>query len=168
MIEYEAFRKATQRLMKQGKELPGGVAMQAALGAADLFGKIVSKTPYNIKGTSYEFSGNAQQSWQCFVNPGEARDILEVFVIGGGENRERTGSAPISYHDARSEALMNIGEVEEGDRILISSDIIYMHKLEDGHSRQAPDGFIRLAIVDAESQIAKKVGRHLRKITGSK
>ena len=63
---------------------------------------------------------------------------------------------------------MNIGEVEEGDRILISSDIIYMHKLEDGHSRQAPDGFIRLAIVDAESQIAKKVGRHLRKITGSK
>jgi len=161
VIEFDNFKKATERLLKQAKDLPGGVRRQAGLTAADLYGKIVSRTPYNVKGTDYEFSGNAQQSWYIDVGAGGGDDLLNIEVFGGGVETDRTGSSPISYHAARSEARSAIGDLYylEGAKIQFVSDIEYMADLEDGYSNQAPDGFIRLAAHDAVDELRAKIER---------
>ena len=162
MIQFEDLTKTTERLLKKARDLPGGARRQAGLVAADLYGKIVSRTPYNKKGLKqYEFSGNAQQSWYIDVAAGGGDDLLNIEVFGGGTKTERTGSSPISYNAARSEARSAIGDLYhlEGARIQFVSDIEYMADLEDGYSGQAPDGFIRLALHDAVDELKAKIER---------
>ena len=163
-VDFDGFKKATQRLMEQNEGMRGGIARQGGIVAANLYGKIVSRTPYNVKGEAYPFSGNAQQSWKIDVVPGGSDEILGIEVVVGGNNKNRTGSPKISYNSAYGDARSALGDLEwlEGQTILISSDIDYMRKLENGQpggSDQAPDGFVRLAVHDAEKELVRKIER---------
>lgn len=77
-------------------------------------------------------TGNARNGW--------------ITSVGG------KSSAPGS--DAFAAATMAIAGAKIGDQILFTNGVVYIRRLEFGHSKQAPDGFVRItaanwqAIVD--------------------
>ena len=94
------------------------------LSVNEAFVSVVNNTPVD--------KGQARNSW--FVNLGSSAGTEE------GRGLSRSGQDSINAIYAETEKL------RLGDSILLFSSLIYMRRLEDGHSDQAPSGMFKLAV----------------------
>ena len=93
--------------------------------AFDLFGRIIKRTPVD--------TGRARASWTIAVN-----------------QADRTVQPPGSHQAPPVIGSLNVGP---GDSVVISNNLPYITALEDGHSRQAPHGMVKLSIAEVNSNM---------------
>jgi len=93
--------------------------------AFDLFGRIVKRTPVD--------TGRARASWTIALN-----------------HADRTVQPPGRYNAPKIGFL----DVKPGDSVVISNNLPYITALEDGHSRKAPLGMVKLSIEEVKQKMA--------------
>lgn len=103
-----------------------------------LHDRIVERTPVD--------TGRARASWN---------------IVAGQEPDLSVAPKPEKGHKV-SPGLLETAEkqaaVPIADSYLISNNLPYIEPLENGHSRQAPVGMIRLAIADVKTRIEIELG----------
>lgn len=82
-------------------------------------------------------TGRARGNWLPSIGTPDDRQILDA-VDKGGMN-------------AINAATGKANELKFGDTFYISNNLPYIGKLEDGHSRQAPQGFVQKALQAARA-----------------
>ena len=104
----------------------------------DLFRRIVQKTPAD--------TGRARASWTIAI----ARP--DRTVAGEGQHPEfQSGAAGAATQKANSVlASMKAGDYRP---VWISNNLPYIEALEDGHSRQAPNGMVALSIAETQLEL---------------
>lgn len=113
--------------------------------AFEIHGKIVDRTPID--------TGRAKASWR--LNPGVADPSVEpvladkVNVITGAViERAGQGESPLFSSQAAAVARAQQQKIPVGtDRIVISNNLDYIEKLENGTSQQAPGGMVAVTII---------------------
>ena len=131
-INYKALN---DRLCKTGKEFEQALnalidiakmdvdqACRAAM--SDLYGELTDKAPKDTGRVTIGFNINEGPS-EWAPPPGEYKDKLAQAAI---ENKQRLDAIP------------------PGRPVTISNNIEYLPPLEDGHSRQAPSGFLASSV----------------------
>lgn len=108
----------------------------------DLLARIVSRTPVD--------TGRARASWVITIG-----DPSETVAPPGEHKSYQTGDAPsppagVAAVDAAGGVLANVGPYDD---IWISNNLPYIERLEHGHSGQAPEGMVALAIQETETEL---------------
>lgn len=88
--------------------------------AIDLFGDIINSTPVD--------TGRARGSWGINLNRPKP---------GPKDRKDKEGTKP------QQELMIAISEYRPGDKIIITSNLPYIGRLEDGYSNQAPRGMVK-------------------------
>jgi hypothetical protein len=95
---------------------------------ADLFSRIVRKTPVD--------TGRARGSWTMATNQA-IRSVLPPAPEG-------------TVYPAPAVPLV---AVAPGDSVVISNNLPYIGELEDGHSKKAPSGMVKLSIEEVNANM---------------
>lgn len=101
--------------------------------STETFAKIQERTPYK--------TGFARASWYVALNDENAQAVA-------GKNTLATAKATLST-------------AKFGDSVLIANNAKYIRRLEYGHSKQAPNGMVRVTLAQAGSiltRIANEIG----------
>jgi hypothetical protein len=93
--------------------------------ALDMFSRVVIKTAVD--------EGRARGSWQCAVGSVPAGQVNYL---------DKTGSETIARINAAT-ATAKVGDV-----VYLVSNLVYIWPLEMGHSKQAPNGMVRLTLLE--------------------
>ena len=99
--------------------------------AIDLWSSITRRTPVD--------TGRARANW--FLNVGAPSQRVDEYPDA------KTGSVP-------APELPDISKVDGYQPVFIINNLPYIEALENGHSKQAPNGMVRLAIQAAELRLA--------------
>lgn len=99
----------------------------------EAFTRIVQRTPRD--------TGRAANSW--IVSVGEPDDTVADQGAGG-----RTGDPPNAFQLA--EAAARLRALKAGDDSYVQTNLDYPQYLEDGSSRQAPAGMVRVTVMEIE------------------
>ena len=110
----------------------GVVTMRATLG---IFNGIVQRTPVD--------TGRARASWAVSVAEPSTLYIEPVPKAKKGESQE---VLPPPEFPAEL-------EIDGTQKVYIVNNLPYIEPLENGHSKQAPNGMVKLALIDAEAEI---------------
>lgn len=105
------------------KGLVQGVERSIAEMALSVFSSVVISTPVD--------TGRARGNWQPSI-----REPITSEISG----TDKSGQPTIS------KARSNFGRFEVGQTIFISNNVPYIERLNEGHSSQAPAGFVQKAI----------------------
>lgn len=97
----------------------------------DAFRGIVMKTPVD--------TGRARANWRIGVN------VINLTTTG----------APGEEGAAGASETGKLNGIKWGDSIAISNNLPYIGALENGHSRQAPNGMLHLTFVETKANLAK-------------
>lgn len=97
----------------------------------DAWGKLTKRTPVD--------TGRARASWQVSVSEPYAGPPL----------------APGTYSPP---STPSVAEIDGTTSIFITSVLAYMEALEDGHSKQAPNGMVRITVAEIAAEIDSLVG----------
>lgn len=89
----------------------------------DVFSRVVIKTPVD--------EGRARGSWQCAIGS---------IPSGQVNHLDKTGAETIARINA------TVAHAEVGQVIYLVSNLSYINPLEWGHSKQAPQGMVRLTV----------------------
>jgi hypothetical protein len=84
--------------------------------------------------------GRARANWQVRVGPA-ATDVIPAYVPGKGGN---TGAQ--NAQAAMEQGKIAISTAQPGQEIHITNNLPYIGALNDGHSAQAPAGFVEQAV----------------------
>ena len=110
--------------------------------AIDIFSDVVKRTPVD--------TGRARAGWQ--VTTGSPGDFVPPLPIGGF-----SASGPIHRKKADPghypPPTANFDEIDGTQVVYIVNNVEYIQALEDGHSKQAPAGMVKLALATAEVAI---------------
>lgn len=98
----------------------------------DLWSSITRRTPVD--------TGRARANW--FVSEGAPTDQVDL----------HEGAAPGSVPEPE---LPDVSQLTGLNSVFIVNNLPYIQALEDGHSKQAPNGMVRLAVQAAELRIDK-------------
>lgn len=104
--------------------------------AVDLFNRIIDKTPVD--------TGRARASWNISVNEAD---------------RTVPPEGQVSYPKPQAPLGM---QVQPGDSIVISNNLPYIVKLEEGHSKQAPHGMVALSIAEVNTSMGRLMAEGLK------
>jgi hypothetical protein len=121
--------------------------------AIDLFSKIVKKNPVGNPSLWKESSlppppgyvgGRSRANWQISV-------VAPPQSGNDGEKPEggSTGQPVSGLQQAR--AFGQMSQAKFGQTIWIYNNVRYIKRLEDGHSTQAPGGFVKIAIAEIQA-----------------
>lgn len=104
-------------------------------------------------------TGRARSNWRVSVNS-PLEDTVEAYVPGmkGSTGGANTGAA-------LAQGVAAVSRVDSGrDVIYISNNLPYIGRLNDGHSAQAPAGYVQTAIGAATStaRVARLLERSLK------
>jgi len=94
--------------------------------ALDIHGRVVVLTPRD--------TGRAQNGW--------AVSVRQASAFQPPEGAEKYGTAG----DLLPGAIAALNELKFGDTVYITNNVVYILKLNDGHSKRAPAKFIELAL----------------------
>lgn len=111
--------------------------------AIDLFGRVVELTPVD--------TGRARASWT--LNEGSPDFTTQP-----------EGEYPEFQSDAIFAALAKASSGSDrafASVIFIANGLPYIQRLNDGHSEQAPAGFVEMAVAEAEAQVDTELEREL-------
>lgn len=116
-----------------------GIAAVVERLALDIFNRITERTPVD--------TGRARQSWQVTI--GEVGTFVPP-SLGKGTGANKGKDTPPQNPVAVFPTDINIDGKQP---VFITSALVYMEKLENGSSTQAPAGMVRLAIAEVEAEI---------------
>lgn len=102
------------------------------LTALQAFRNVVQATPVD--------TGMAKLSWNIDIN------VIDVKVAAA------PAQAPDASFDGSEKALQAVASFKLDDIIYISNNLPYIRRLNDGHSKQAPSGFIDTEIERSRRQ----------------
>lgn len=106
----------------------------------DIFIRIVQRTPVD--------TGRAKANNQIALNDLPMQSVMSF---------DRTGAGTIS------EGERNLASFDLGDTIFIYNNLVYIIRLEYGHSNQAPSGMFRLSVEEVVAHLNQSyVNRNLR------
>lgn len=100
--------------------------------ALDMFSSVVIKTPVD--------EGRARGSWQCAIGS---------IPSGMVNHLDKTGAETIARINAA------VSPAKAGDVIYLVANLSYINRLEYGWSSQAPDGMVRLSILQFNTFVNK-------------
>lgn len=103
--------------------------------ALDMMGRIVRRSPVD--------TGRFRNNWLASV--GHMATITTDIV-------DKSGQAAIAR------ATTAVGTARMGQRIYLSNSLPYARALEYGHSRQAPQGMVRITVAEYEAVVRRAVG----------
>ena len=122
MTEFARFdAKMEQTFHEFTVEIPNNFKKELS---TTLLSKIVTRTPVD--------TGRARGGW----------------IVGIGNSSIREGSLDRSGIPTINRGSAVIDRANINDRIFISNKVPYIRRLERGHSRQAPRGFVALSIAE--------------------
>lgn len=127
--------------------------------AFDAFAGLMLRTPVD--------TGRARANWRISINKIDAtvepeRKTASALKGKGGAgvgysfNTGYSGSHPPSGGES-SKASAALGPVVWGDVVYISNTLPYIEALENGHSKQAPSGMLRVTFLEVQSNFAAAV-----------
>lgn len=114
--------------------------------AFDLFTKIVYRTPVD--------TGRARAGWGISINT----PITIVPTGYGGKKLKAKSSAHEadvvnSYQATEGVQLPDLSGIDGTQQVFILNAVEYIEMLEDGSSKQAPAGMVRVSIAEVEAEI---------------
>jgi len=124
--DFRSFSLQLDAFAAKVKVAPSKVVKRVAF---DLFGRIVKKTPW--------LTGRARASWTIAVNQADRRVM-----------------PPAPPGTVYPRATAGFLDVKPGDSVVISNNLPYITALEDGHSRKAPLGMVKLSIEEVKQKMA--------------
>ena len=124
------------RMQRRARQLQDSVEEAVKTAASVIDQSVVSATPVD--------TGRARANWQVGINEQVESSVLET---------DRTGDATI----ARNEEVIDTFRLEGGGSgaIYISNNVDYIEALNNGHSGQAPAGFVESGIQEALIELEK-------------
>jgi hypothetical protein len=107
------------------------IATVVRAAATELYGKIVQRTPVD--------TGYCRRNWQVTV------DVPASGTVGSPLEKASGGTAiaPPPPPNLPPDAL----------HVFITNNVEYVEALENGHSRQAPNGFVAISVAELEAEI---------------
>jgi hypothetical protein len=103
----------------------GNVDLVVRKVALDMFSRVVIKTAVD--------EGRARGSWQCAIGSIPSGQVNYL---------DKTGAETIARINAA------VAPAKGGDVIYLVSNLSYIWPLEMGHSKQAPNGMVRLTVLE--------------------
>lgn len=121
-----------RNMRKRARNVEQGAAQAVRKAALAIDAAVVLATPVD--------TGRARSNWQVSLNapPG---NTLPAYSPGAGGN---TGSA--NAQAALQQGADTVARSRPGDSIWITNNLPYIGRLNNGHSAQAPAGFVQKAI----------------------
>ena len=115
--------------------------------AIDLFGRIIEKNPVgnpDLWKRKYRppgyVGGRSRGNWQISVGtPGTSSTV--------NFDKDAATGTPVSAMQ-EAEAFGNLAVAKPGGTIWIFNNVRYIKRLEDGHSKQAPAGMVKVALAE--------------------
>lgn len=92
-------------------------------------------------------TGRAKNNWNADINAVDASTTEEA-----NPNADGTGKISVA-----------LGSYKSGDTVFISNNLPYIRRLNEGHSKQAPAGFVEAGVALAKRQGKLMVKRELNK-----
>lgn len=128
MIEIKNLPKFEKNLRLVSKKL--GIPVQTAVKklAFDIFGDVVAGTPVD--------TGRAMNNWNISVGSPD-----HTTTEAGGKKTSVRNSKKV-------EGLTTLANFAVGQTVWISNSVDYIMYLEEGHSRQAPNGWVVRAVLN--------------------
>lgn len=112
----------------------------------DLHSGVVLKTPVD--------TGRARASWQV----SQGRQDFTVMEEEVGRTSIKGSAKGAATGVAKANAAAAIKSIDaDGGLIYITNALPYMRRLENGHSKQAPNGMVALTLAEVSAQIGKKL-----------
>ena len=105
------------------------------LTALDIFNRVTKKTPVD--------TGRARAGWNLAIGHADL-------------------SVPPEGQENYPAPTPKLGRIEAGDTVVLSDNVPYIGELENGHSKQAPAGMVRLSIEETKTAmggIVREVSR---------
>lgn len=115
--------------------------------ALDLFGRIVKRTPVgnpsiwkNQKRPDGYVGGSLRANWQVGINRQATGTVGPNKNIGSVISRESS----------------SIKKAKGGDSIYITNNLPYAQAVEHGHSKQAPQGMVKVTVAEFKGVVAAR------------
>ena len=105
----------------------------------ELFGRVVKMTPVD--------TGRAKGNWQCTVGSPATDEI---------DRLDKSGSTVMA------EVKQNVPKA--GNVVWLANNVPYIRALEYGHSKQAPEGMVRIAVAEFGSIFSTNSSKSLSEI----
>lgn len=141
-------------LKKFGEDQPKVLSKLMRRAAISIFGDLVKGSPVD--------TGRFRASW--FVGIGTPdRSVVSEHQIGPGghsgekkkarDKRVRTNTGPATAESMSRLSLLTPETVDGKEPIIISNNLPYATALADGHSDQAPSGWVKAAVNRAQREL---------------
>jgi len=133
--------------------------------ALDCFSKIIMRSPVD--------TGRFRGNWQVSIGEMPAGTILiesENKKIASAEDDEATEEKERSVYD--KDGTITVGKAQAeilglkaGDVIFLVNNLPYAWQLENGHSRQSPNGMVELTVIEYQQMLDDAVAETKRKVS---
>jgi len=125
-------------LLKKMRERVGRVKRAVVL---HVHAGVTKRTPVD--------TGRARGSWNVAINHVDSSTLPPVAAASGVS--KALGGRGFKRYGAPRPA---VGRIEAGDEVFVSNHLPYIAKLNDGSSKQAPAGFVQVAIEETKAAFA--------------
>lgn len=127
-------------LKKRANTIRKNAEKIAPMVAARVLSAVAIETPVD--------TGRARSNWV----PGLGQPNRTVI---DGPEFDKSGEGSIGANSAYIQRNLAAAESMKGDTVWVSNNLPYIQALNDGHSRQAPRGYVERAISAAVNQVKK-------------
>jgi len=138
MVSLKTF---SARITRRGQAVERNATAYVKKAAGLIIEDVVTNTPID--------KGTAKSNWQAAVNE-RAQGIIPAYVPG-----EHGSTAESNNNITISKAKEAIAKYRHGGTIHLTNNLPYIGILNDGHSDQAPAGFIQLALLRGREYIRR-------------
>jgi hypothetical protein len=122
------FQASLDRFSQRVKVAPSQVVAKIAL---EIHDDIVAMTPRD--------TGRAASNWNI--------------ALGDSPDTSTTAEGPQNPAAASQAQTAKLSDIQPGQNVFITNSLPYIQALENGHSKQAPAGMVKVAIVNAENMV---------------
>lgn len=107
----------------------------------EIFIRVVMKTPVD--------TGYARSNWQVGVNQVPKGTVGERPITPGGK---------VKINPLNVFGKLDTKSIKAGGVVFIANNVEYIEALEDGHSKQAPSGMVKITMIEVTGQFERLVG----------
>lgn len=107
--------------------------------AVDALRRVVLRTPVD--------TGRARSSWDLTVDTYSTRVAPETGLPPGEHGGQGVSFDPMAHNAA------GIAAINGRQKVYVVSNVEYIEALENGHSKQAPAGMVRVTLAEIEAEI---------------
>jgi len=97
-------------------------------------------------------TGRARANWRVTV----AGETFDVIGISTGPRAAQESAASQAESQSQREASSALAALRPGDRLFVQNNLPYIRRLNHGHSRKKPAGFVERALAEGRS-VARRI-----------